>query len=153
MEQDPAFAFRILVDVAIKGLSPSINDPTSAVMAIDQLHDLLTHLATRRLDAGLHRDGDGRVRLRIDLPSWDDYVSLAVDEIRHFGEGQIQIARRLRALLEGLQECVPDERRAAVQREMGLLMRTVERSFPDRDEQEQASLPDAQGIGSSPRTR
>ena len=41
MEQDPLFAFRILVDIAIKALSAAINDPTTAVLAIDQLHRLL----------------------------------------------------------------------------------------------------------------
>jgi uncharacterized membrane protein len=78
---DTAFALRILVDVAVKALSPAINDPTSAVMAIDQIHELLSLLGSRRLDVGRHRDADGRVRLTVDRPSWEDYVSLAIDEI------------------------------------------------------------------------
>ena len=51
-EQDPTFAFRIIVDVASKGLSPAINDPTTAVLALDQIHHLLRQVGTRRLDHG-----------------------------------------------------------------------------------------------------
>jgi uncharacterized membrane protein len=151
-DQDPAFVFRILVDVAVKALSPSINDPTSAVMVIDQLHDLLACLSSRQLDVGRHRDGERRLRLSVDLPTWDDYVSLAIDEIRQFGVGQLQIARRLRALLEDLLHTVPPERRLPVERELALLTRSVERTFADRDDLECAKVADAQGIGSSPKT-
>ena len=52
MEQDPRFAFRILVDVANKALSPGINDPTTAVLALDQIHRFLMYVGRRRLDAG-----------------------------------------------------------------------------------------------------
>ena len=152
-DQDAAFAFRILVDVAVKALSPAINDPTSAVMAIDQLHELLAHLGSRRLDVGHHRDADGRVRLMVDRPSWEDYVSLAVDEIRHFGVEQLQVMRRLRAVFEDLVRVVPDERKAAISRELALLAEAVKRTFPDALDQERASEPDEQGIGSSPKTR
>jgi uncharacterized membrane protein len=151
MDQDAALAFRILVDVAVKALSPAINDPTSAVMAIDQLHDLLAQLGSRQLDVGHHRDADGRVRLMIDRPTWEDYVSLAVDEIRHFGVEQLQVMRRLRAMFEDLQRVVPDERKAAISRELALLANAVKRTFPDPEDQQRASEPDEQGIGSSPR--
>ncbi|MDQ4021525.1 MAG: DUF2254 domain-containing protein [Actinomycetota bacterium] len=60
MEQDVAFGFRQLVDVAERALSPSVNDPTTACQAIDVLHDLLRRLATRRLPTGFLSDGDGR---------------------------------------------------------------------------------------------
>jgi len=150
MGQDAAFALRILVDIAIKALSPTINDPTSAVMAIDQLHELLAQLGSRRLDIGHHRDADGRVRLVVDTPRWEDYVSLVVDEIRYFGAQQFQVMRRLRAMLEDVERVVPEERKAAIRREMDLLAEAVRRTFPDALDQERASDPDAQGLGSSP---
>jgi Predicted membrane protein (DUF2254) len=56
-----------------------------------RLHELLAQLGSRRLDVGHHRDADGRVRLTVDRPSWEDYV--AVDEIRHFGVEQFQVNR------------------------------------------------------------
>jgi uncharacterized membrane protein len=147
---DPAFAFRVLVDVALKALSPAMNDPTSAVMAIDQLHDLLAYLSTRRLDIGLHCDADGQARLVTDVPSWDDFVSLAIDEIRRFGAGQPQVARRLRAVFEDLLRVVPDARKAAVRRELDLLTQSVQRTFETVEDRARASEADPQGIGSSP---
>lgn len=51
-EQDPKYPIRLLVDVAIKALSPAINDPTTAVQAIDQIEDLLKRLGRRELQAG-----------------------------------------------------------------------------------------------------
>ncbi len=62
-EQDPKYAMRILVDIAIKALSPAINDPTTAVQALDQLEDLLLRLGRRSLAAGRARDASGSVRL------------------------------------------------------------------------------------------
>ena len=49
LEQDPIFAFRILVDIGLKALSPAINDPTTAVLALDQLQRLLRVLGKRNL--------------------------------------------------------------------------------------------------------
>ena len=113
LEQDPALAFRILVDIASKGLSPAINDPTTAVLAMDQIHHLLRNVGSRHLDDERVRDAAGRVRLVYRTPGWEDFVQLAVTEIRHFGGESIQVARRLRAMLENLLETVPDELRSA----------------------------------------
>ena len=87
----------------------------------------------------------------IDRSTWEDYVSFAVDEVRHFGVEQLQVMRRLRAMFEDLQRVVPDERKAVISRELALLARAVKRTFPDALDQERASEPDEQGIGSSPR--
>ena len=95
LEQDPTFVFRILVDIASKGLSPAINDPTTAVLAIDQVHHLLRRVGNRHLDEGRVRDASGRLRLVYRTPEWEDFVQLAVTEIRHFGGQSIQVARRL----------------------------------------------------------
>src|SRR5689334_18292030 len=56
VEQDPALAFRIVVDIASKALSPAINDPTTAVLAVDQIHHLLAKVGSRHLDEGVIRD-------------------------------------------------------------------------------------------------
>jgi uncharacterized membrane protein len=150
LECDPTFALRILVDVAIKALSPAVNDPTSAVMAIDQLHDLLRFVAGRRLDVGDHRDAGGTVRLGVEVPTWEDYVSLAVDEIRQYGAGSVQVDRRLKAMLEDLSEVAPAGRKPALREELTLLARTVGRAFLDAEDRDRASVADQQGLGSSP---
>jgi uncharacterized membrane protein len=58
-EQDPKYALRMIVDIAIKALSPAINDPTTAVQALDQIEDLLLRLGTSNLDVGEYCDSNG----------------------------------------------------------------------------------------------
>ena len=74
LEQDPTFALRILVDIAIKALSAAINDPTTAVMAIDQLHRLLRLVGLRALRDEELRDAEGQLRLVCLTPNWQDFV-------------------------------------------------------------------------------
>src|SRR6185503_15896496 len=109
-EQDPAFPLRTVVDIASKALSPAINDPTTAVLALDQIHHLLRNVGHRRLDTGQTRDRDGRLRLVYETPDWEAFVELALTEIRHFGASSIQVARRQRALLVDLVSVLPPER-------------------------------------------
>ena len=148
MEQDPALAFRIMVDIASKGLSPAINDPTTAVLAIDQIHHLLRNVGSRHLDDERVFDVSGRVRLVYRTPAWEDFVELAVTEIRHFGGESIQIARRLRAMLENLIQTLPEERVLLLRQELSLLHRSAERFFPEPEDRALAEVSDFQGVGS-----
>lgn len=147
LNQDPVFAFRVIVDIAIRALSAAINDPTTAVLAIDQLERLLRHVGSRRLDPGMVTDADGNVRLIIPVPKWDDYVSLAVSEIRLYGSNSIQIPRRLIAMLEHLIEALPPPRAPALKAELQLLGKAVRREFVDAVERERVSTGDRQGVG------
>lgn len=147
VEQDPAFALRIIVDIGAKALSPAINDATTTVLAIDQLHHLLRTLGRRRLDTGLVRDRGGRVRLRYRAPDWQDFVGLAVIELRHHGGGQIQVLRRLRAMLENLIAGLPPERAAALATELALVDRAAKRSFVEPEDQARAAQADSLGVG------
>jgi uncharacterized membrane protein len=103
-EQDPKFAIRLLVDIAIKALSPAINDPTTAVQAIDQIEDLLVRLGRRELDVGYGRGPSGAVRVIVPMPTWEDYLTLSFDEIRQFGASSVQVMRRLRSCRERRRE-------------------------------------------------
>ena len=149
MEQDPAFAFRIVVDIAAKALSPAINDPTTGVLAIDQLHRLLRVVAGRRLDTGRVNDESGQLRLVFRTPDWEDFVSLAVTEIRHFGRDSIQIARRLRAMLESLIAAVPAHRAVALREQLEILGRGVATDFRDPEDRLRAASGDSLGVGGS----
>ena len=82
-------------------------------------------------------------------PDWPDFVSLAVTEIRHYGASSMQVARRLQALLEHLLHVLPEARKAALQQELNLLQRAIQRSFPDEEDLARAQVGDFQGIGSS----
>jgi len=149
MEQDPRFSFRIMVDIASKALSPAINDPTTAVLALDQIHRLLMYVGKRRLDEGLLRDAEGRLRLCYGTPDWLDFVTLAVSEIRHFGASSMQVARRLEAMLDHLLRVLPEARKAALHQEHMLLQRAIQRAFPDEEDLARARIGDLQGVGGS----
>jgi uncharacterized membrane protein len=147
LEQDPTFAFRMMVDIANKALSPAINDPTTAVLALDQIHHLLRKVSDRNLDTGHVRDAAGRLRLIYRTPDWEDFVKLAITEIRHFGGESIQIARRLRAMLENLIQTLPEARAAPLRQELALLHRSAERFFMEPEDRALAEVGDFQGVG------
>ena len=115
-EQDPKYPIRLLVDIAIKALSPAINDPTTAVQTIDQIEDLLRRLGKHALDSGYAADADGIVRLVYPMPTWEDYLTLAFDEIRQYGATSVQVLRRLRSALVDLADSLADDERAEVVR-------------------------------------
>ena len=114
-EQDPTMAFRVLVDIALRALSPAINDPTTAVQVLDCEEDLLRMLVGRDLDAGEIAGPHGRTRVLLALPGWDDFVALAVDEIVEAGAGNVRIRRRVEGLLRDLVALAPEHGRAPLQ--------------------------------------
>jgi uncharacterized membrane protein len=148
LEQDPAFGFRIIVDIASKALSPAINDPTTGVLALDQLDHLLHLLSSRQLSTGVAEDSSGEARLRYRAPSWENFVTLAVTEIRLYGATSPQVTRRLRAMLEHLLRVVPAERARELEVEMALLQSTIDRSFADPEDRRRAAVADREGFGS-----
>lgn len=113
-DRELRFSLRILVDTAIMALSPAVNDPTTAVQAIDQIEDLMIRLGGKPRDVGCVADENGRLRLIYPAPTWNDYLSLAFDEIRRCGGDSFQVVRRLRAALVRLADGLDDERRDAV---------------------------------------
>lgn len=149
LEQDPTFAFRILVDIAIKALSPAINDPTTAVLAIDQLHRLLRLVGIRHVKNDHFYDDAGELRLIYRTPNWRDYVHLACTEIRHCGAGSIQIVRRMRSMLENLIKKLPDFRHAELRLQLEILDREIDLHFASDADRELARIADSQGLGGS----
>jgi uncharacterized membrane protein len=148
-EQDPLFTIRLLVDVADRALSPAVNDPFTAVQALDRIAQLLAVLARRYLEEGWETDRSGTIRLWYTTPRWDDYVLLAFSEIRCFGAGVMPVARRMRAVLFDLAALVPAPRRAVLDAQVELLDAAVAAAYPDAIEREQAMTPDRQGIGAT----
>jgi uncharacterized membrane protein len=150
-EQDPKYAIRLLVDIAIKALSPAINDPTTAVQALDQVEDLLIRVGRRRLEIGSFYDAAGTLRLLINFPTWDDFLRLAFDEIRFYGANSVQVLRRMKALVSDLISILPEERHPALRDWQERLRFTVEHSFADQQDKLDASAEDRQGLGSTRR--
>jgi uncharacterized membrane protein len=149
MEQDPLFAFRILVDIAIKALSAAINDPTTAVLAIDQLHRLLRSAGRRNLRTDYVPNCTGAVRVIFRTPDWDDFIHLAFTEIRFYGASNVQIARRLRAMIVNLTNTLAAERGEALRRELSLLDRMIEKLYALPEDLALARIPDSQGLGAT----
>jgi uncharacterized membrane protein len=148
-EQDPKYALRILVDIAIRALSPAINDPTTAVQALDQIGDLLHHLGGRHLEIGALSDQDGHVRVVIPFPTWEDFLGLAFSEIRAYGATSMQVMRRMHALIGDLIAVAPAERRSALEYWHERLRSSVAHHFPDAEDRRAASMEDRQGLGTS----
>jgi uncharacterized membrane protein len=146
-EQDPKYAIRLLVDIAIRALSPAINDPTTAVQALDQIEDLLLRLGQRRLEIGTFHDSDGKLRLVIPFPTWDDLLQLSFDEICFCGATSVQVMRRMNALVNDLIPAVSEERRPSLRRWDARLKATIARSFVDGEERMEALQQDRQGLG------
>jgi uncharacterized membrane protein len=146
-EQDPKYALRLLVDIAIRALSPAVNDPTTAVQALDQIGDLLVRLGQRHLEIGAYRDSDGNLRLVVPFPTWDDLLRLAFDEILFYGATSVQVMRRMNALVKDLALAVPKERRPKIEYWDGRLKAVIASSFVAGEARLEALKNDRQGLG------
>ena len=149
IEQDPKYALRLLVDVGIKALSPAVNDPTTAVMALNEIADLMGRIGRRRLNAGKVRGPSGALRLVYPTPIWEDFLSLAIDEIRFYGANSYQVMRRLRAMLIDLSHVVPEQRRAAILPQVERMEEIAVRTFTVAADLWEVQQTDRQGIGLS----
>jgi uncharacterized membrane protein len=148
VEQDPAFAIRIIVDIADKALSPAINDPTTAVQALNHLSDVLRRIGTTDFSRSRWRADDAKhAGVVIPARSWEEYLTLGLTEIREYGSTSIQVMRRMRAMLEELRDEVRPEHRPAVEEELARLDMTVARTFANSVDLDRANTADPQGIG------
>ncbi len=148
LDQDMAYGLRMLVDIAERSLSDGpFLDPTTAIQAIDRLHDCLRQLARRPFPDGRHRDENGKVRLVTQSMTWDDYVHLAFDEIRMAGAGSPQVARRLRAALDDLLTIAPHERKRSLQQQLDLLQSDTQEAISEGRDRAHSSRGDRSGMG------
>lgn len=147
IEDDPAYGLRLLADIAIRALSPAINDPTTAVQALDQIEDVLTSLADQPLGTVRVTDGDGVVRLTRPAPRWEDLVAVALDETLDYGSGNVQTVRRLRSLFDRLTASAPADRVPALTVRRRALERLAAAALCDPLLTDVASLADPQGLG------
>lgn len=129
-DQDPELPFRLLADIALRALSPAVNDPATAVEALDRLEDLLTRLAGRELDIGRFDDDAGRLRVTIPVPGWEQFVRTAVDDVLCAAAGSPMALRRVRDLLRRLVERAPESRRALVRDRLLWVERTGADRYP-----------------------
>ncbi|MFF1730468.1 DUF2254 domain-containing protein [Streptomyces sp. NPDC058247] len=145
--QDLGFGLRQLADIALRALSPAVNDPTTAVQALDRIVQFLAAVANRPLDSLRYPDRGGVVRLVQPLPGWEELVDLGFAEIRGCAVGSPQVSRRMLAGLDDLLLLAPEDRRGPLLRHRELLTAAVERAVPEPADRDFALRPDRQGIG------
>ncbi len=112
--QDPMFAFRLLADIGLRALSPAVNDPATAVQVLDTIESLLLPLAPRDLDVAGIADDHGTVRVVLALPSWDDYLQIALDDLIESSSQSPMVLLRTRAMLSSLLNTVPPQRTPSI---------------------------------------
>ena len=150
LDQDPAYGIRMLVDIAERSLSDSpFQDPTTAVQAVDRLHDCLRQLARRPFPDGVYRDSDGHPRLTVRTMDWNAYVHLAFDEVRMAGSASPQVSRRLKAALLDLVSVAPPDRRTVLEEQLESLEAATTASLQHDRDIHMALQPDQRGIGAA----
>lgn len=112
VKQDPLYAMRQLVDIALKALSPGINDPTTAQHALLYLGDGLRRLSRRALPTSLRRAGEGRPVVLLAQPPWEEFVTLCFDQIRHASDSHGLVLTTLVDALALVGDGLPDASRA-----------------------------------------
>ncbi|WP_432193714.1 DUF2254 domain-containing protein [Streptomyces sp. bgisy027] len=145
--QDLGFGLRQLCDIALRALSPGINDPTTAVQALDRIVQFLAALSRQPLDVSLHRDRGGTVRLVQPVPGWTELVDLGFTEVRRCALGNPQVSRRMLAGLDDLLLLARADRREPLLRHRELLHQAIDESAPNPTDRAFALRPDRQGIG------
>ncbi len=140
VEQDAAYGFRQLEDIAVKALSPGINDPVTAVHAIGHLGDLLVRIVNSRLGPTLHEDQGGVGRAVVPDRDFAYYLDLSCGQVRRFGSGEPTVlVALLRMLREVAASARDDQQREQIDREARLVVASAAPSLlpEDREQVEQ----------------
>lgn len=124
LQSDVELGIRQIADIAIKALSPGINDPTTAMLCIDRLSEALVHLGRRQRPSYVRTGGDGEVRVALVGPSFDHLVDVAFAQIRQYGAKDATLAAHLAATLGRIAAMVPPERRQPFVRHASLVVET-----------------------------
>ncbi|MGO8890358.1 MAG: DUF2254 family protein [Streptosporangiaceae bacterium] len=117
-DQDPLFAFRLLADIAMRALSPAVNDPATAVQVLDTIESLLQPLVSRDLDVADVADSTGTVRVVLTVPSWDDYLRTGLDDLIESASQSPMVLLRARTLLTSLLSAAPPARQPSIARRL-----------------------------------
>lgn len=121
MQQDVGFGVQQLVDIAVRALSPGINDPTTATQCIDRLTQVLVAVAERESPPSVLADEAGTPRLMLRFPDFGVLLTQAIEQVRHYGAATPVVARHLAVALRILRQSVPPRCHDALRREAGIL--------------------------------
>jgi uncharacterized membrane protein len=132
MQQDIRFGLRQLVDVALRALSPAINDPYTAIQIVHHLSAIEVVLAARAMPDDVRRNGTGEVLVWLPYPGFAAYLTLACAQIRRGARQEpLVLAALLQMLSAVAASCVNAERRAAVQAQIDLVVHVSQRHLTE----------------------
>ena len=130
LTQDPVFAIDQLVEIAIRALSPAVNDTFTALTCIDWISAGLSTISGRVLEEGIYRGRSGKIRLIEFDPSYGRMVNRAFDKIRQAGRGMpAVIIRLLDALSHVIESSTAPRQRATLMRQADMIMRGPRRKY------------------------
>lgn len=134
-EQDPEFAIHQLAEIAIRALSPGINDPYTAITCIDQLGSILCYLTRRAFPSPMRFDEDGTLRVKLKALTFEGVVGAAFDQVRQYGRSSVAVTIRLLEALENVaRQCIDEEQRAAVRRQAEMIARASDEALPEEND-------------------
>ena len=121
LEQDAAFGIRQLVDVALRAISPGINDPTSAADCVQRIGQVLVAAGTRRQPETCIHDDDGSLRVLVPHRDFAELTELAFDQMRQYGHGNADVLVTMLDTLCVVASALPRHRRAPLHRQADLI--------------------------------
>ncbi|KZS80547.1 MULTISPECIES: DUF2254 domain-containing protein [Mycobacterium] len=136
LQQDVRFGLRQLVDIALRALSPAVNDPYTAIQVVHHLSAVESVLASRALPHDVRRDGSGELLVWLPYPGFAAYLHVGCAQIRRYGSREPLVLAALLQLLSAVaQNCVDPSRRAAVQTQIALVVRAARRDLAEESDQ------------------
>lgn len=135
--QDIEFALYQLVEIAVRALSPGINDPFTAIACVDRLGSALCRLATREMPSPYRHDGEGQLRVIAPAPNFPAMLDAGFGQIRQHGRANVAVSIRLMETLAVITAFAhrPTDR-AAILRHADMIRRGAWQSFPEHEDRE-----------------
>jgi uncharacterized membrane protein len=135
LQQDVRFGLRQMVDIALRALSPAINDPYTGVQVVHHVSAVEAVLAARAIEDDVRHDDAGNVLVWLPYPGFATYLHVGCSQIRRYGIHEpLVLAALLQMLSAVAQNCVDPSRRAAVKAQINLLVRMAERELPEESD-------------------
>jgi uncharacterized membrane protein len=135
LQQDVRFGLRQMVDIALRALSPAINDPYTGVQVVHHVSAVEAVLASRAIQDDVRRDGLGNVLVWLPYPGFAAYLQLGCSQIRRYGTREpLVLAALLQMLSAVAQHCVDPSRRATVKAQIDLVVRTAARELAEESD-------------------
>ena len=132
LSQDIAFAVDQLVEIAIRALSPAVNDTFTALTCVDWLGDCLCKVASRWRPDVVHRDGRGFIRVITSQVSYDRLVERAYEKIRQASHGMPAVMiRQLDALAKIMRETISVDQHRVLLEQAAMIERASAESVPE----------------------